>query len=146
MRLSTHCERSWSNFLLSVGEGTCLEDDDGFIGLPSTTVLVNDVPAMINEVFGDEINPIFFMSRATLAPKNEHVDSINDLIIDKMHGEVTVYNSIDTLAEGSNELIPTEYLNSLTIGGMPPHHLRIKTNCVVICLRNIDKKRYTKRH
>jgi len=55
MRLSTHCERSWSNVLLSVGEGTCLEDDEGFISLPSTTVLVNDVPAMINEVFGDNM-------------------------------------------------------------------------------------------
>ena len=88
----------------------------------------------------DLIKCIRDVSRAILAPKNEHVDSINNLIIDKMHGEVTVYNSIDTLAQGSNELIPTEYLNSLTIGGMSPHHLRIKTNCVVICLRNIDKK------
>ena len=68
------------------------------------------------------------------------IECNSTLIIDKMHGEVTVYNSIDTLSERSNELIPTEYLNSLTIGGMPPHHLRIKTNCVVICLRNIDKK------
>ena len=61
MRLSTHCERSWSNVLLSVGEGTCLEEDDGFISLPSTTVLVDDVPAMINEVFGDNINPMLFL-------------------------------------------------------------------------------------
>jgi len=68
--------------LLSVGEGTCLEDDDGFISLPFTTVLVNDVPAMINGVFGDNINPMLFMSRAILAPKNEHVDSINDLIVE----------------------------------------------------------------
>ncbi len=59
MRLSTHCERSWSNFLLSVGEGTYLEDDEGFINLRPTTVLVNDVPEMINEVFSEDINPVF---------------------------------------------------------------------------------------
>jgi len=140
MPLSTHCERDWSNFLLSVGDGTYLEDDDGFISLPPTTVLVRDIQDMIFEVFGEDINPALFMSRAILAPKNEHVDTVNDIIIDKMRGEVTVYKSIDTLAEGSGELIPTEYLNSLTIGGMPPHLLRIKKNCVVICLRNIDKK------
>jgi len=28
------------------------------------------------------------MSRAILAPKNEHVDSVNNIIIDKMLGEV----------------------------------------------------------
>ena len=31
---------------------------------------------------------VLFMSRAILAPKNEHVDSVNNIIIDKMLGEV----------------------------------------------------------
>ena len=57
-----------------------------------------------------------------------------------MEGKKTVYNSIDTLAEGCSDLIPTEYLNSLVIGGLPPHKLHLKPNCVIICLRNIDKK------
>ena len=69
MRLSTHCESSWSNFLLSVGEGTYLDDDEGFISLPPTTVLVNAVPEIINAVFSEDINPVFFMSCAILAPK-----------------------------------------------------------------------------
>ena len=30
---------------------------------------------------------VLFMSRAILAPKNEHVDSVNNIIIDKMLGD-----------------------------------------------------------
>ncbi len=58
------------------------------------------------------------MSCAILAPKTSML--IVSMIL---YGEVTVHKSIDTLAEGSSKLIPTEYVNSLTIGGMPPHHL-----------------------
>ena len=61
-----------------------------------------------------------------------------------MHGEVTVHKSIDTLAEGSSKLIRTEYVNSLIIGGMPNHHLRIKKIESLFVSETLKKERYTK--
>ena len=31
-----------------------------------------------------------------------------------------------------------EFLNSLTVSGLPPHYLRLKNGCPIILLRNID--------
>jgi len=36
---------------------------------------------------------------------------------------------------------PSEYLNSLTLGGLPPHKLSIKLGAVIMLLRNMDPSR-----
>ena len=33
---------------------------------------------------------------------------------------------------------PTEFLNSRTMSGVPPHELRLKVNCPIMLLRNVD--------
>ncbi|WVZ75142.1 hypothetical protein U9M48_023228 [Paspalum notatum var. saurae] len=49
-----------------------------------------------------------------------------------------VYHSFDRADDDPHNYYPPEFLNSLTPNGLPPHVLRLKINCPVILLRNID--------
>jgi ATP-dependent DNA helicase PIF1 len=79
--------------------------------------------------------------RAILTPKNNAVNDINDLMMDR-------FPSIDgeVLAESADKLndeyeaagIPNEYLNTLNPPGFPPHHLRLKIRMPLMLLRNLD--------
>lgn len=35
---------------------------------------------------------------------------------------------------------PVEFLNSLNVSGLPPHRLRLKVNCIVLLVRNLNSK------
>ncbi|GKF18010.1 ATP-dependent DNA helicase PIF1-like protein [Tanacetum coccineum] len=78
------------------------------------------------------------VSRAILSTKNEHVDIINDLLIDRFPGEVKVYYSFDEAEDDTRNLYPLEFLNSLNVSGLPPHYLHLKIGCPIILLRNLD--------
>lgn len=50
------------------------------------------------------------------------------------------YYSRDSV-EGSNEFsLPEEYLNSLSVGGLPPHKLELVCGCPVMLIRNVTPK------
>ena len=40
--------------------------------------------------------------------------------------------------DDSTNNYPFDFLNSITLNGLPPHELKIKMNCPVILLRNLD--------
>nr|GEV14038.1 hypothetical protein [Tanacetum cinerariifolium] len=113
----------FSNFLLRVGDR--VEEN-----------------ALINEIF-----PSFatnarlssdIVSRAILSTKNEHVDSINNELIDIFPGEEKVYYSFDKAEDDTHNYYPLEFLNSLNVSELPPHCLRWKMGCPIILLRNLD--------
>jgi ATP-dependent DNA helicase PIF1 len=76
------------------------------------------------------------------APKNEHVDFLNHKILSNIiPGEITTYKSIDSvICDDPEECLhfPTEYVNSITPSGMPPHELNLKIGAVVMLLRNLN--------
>ncbi|KAL7607115.1 hypothetical protein Lser_V15G20674 [Lactuca serriola] len=80
----------------------------------------------------------YIISRAILSTKNDSVDEINDYLIDRFHGEERIYYSIDEAIDDKNGFYPLEFLNSLTVSGLPPHYLRVKVGCPIILLQNID--------
>ena len=50
-----------------------------------------------------------------------------------------IYSSADSVAEENQaSLYPTEFLNSLTPSGIPPHHLTLKEHAPIMLLRNLD--------
>jgi ATP-dependent DNA helicase PIF1 len=54
-------------------------------------------------------------------------------------GEERVYLSADSIEDASTTAaFPTEFLNMLTPSGMPCHKMRLKLNCPVILMRNIN--------
>ena len=83
----------------------------------------------------------FPFSHAILTPINDNVDTerkINDIIMDKYPGEGRTYLSADTVAEEDMQhAYPTEFLNSITLSGMPPHSMALKVSAPVILLRNL---------
>nr|GEU50657.1 ATP-dependent DNA helicase PIF1-like [Tanacetum cinerariifolium] len=100
--------------------------------------------ALINEIFSsfatNARSSSDIVSRAILSTKNEHVDSINNELIDRFPGEEKVYYSFDEAEDDTHNYYPLEFLNSFNVSGLPPHCLRLKIGCPIILLRNLDPK------
>ena len=81
-------------------------------------------------------------SRAILYPTNEDVDMINDKVLQTFPaGETQTYLSADSISDpGQTYLCPTEFLNSLTPAGLPPHKLCLRVSTPIILLRNLDPR------
>ncbi|PKA52797.1 ATP-dependent DNA helicase PIF1 [Apostasia shenzhenica] len=90
-------------------------------------------------------NTIFFKTRTILASRNEKVDEINDIIMNQVKNESKIYYSADTKVAVTDEnydidmLYTTEFLNSLTLPGLPTHKLELKVNTPIMLLKNLDQ-------
>ena len=91
---------------------------------------VSTLDHLISKVYGDAErmdDPLYIGQRTILCTTNVHVDSINDLMINRCRGISKTYLSVDTVRNSDYELTySTEFLNSLNISGMPPHKLTFK--------------------
>jgi len=48
------------------------------------------------------------------------------------------YHNVDSVVQGEQRgVYPTEFLNSLSMSGVPPHTLTMQEGCSVILLRNM---------
>nr|CAG8536686.1 12222_t:CDS:2 [Entrophospora candida] len=126
MRL--HCTTSdlieqdeFARWLLKVGEGhiPAVGAEKDIIQLPDDVVYSE---------FSSHTNSQYLVERAILAPKNDQVNAINDIIMTQFPGDAVEYLSADMVEEQAEaeHLYPVEFLNSLTIGGLPPHRLILK--------------------
>jgi ATP-dependent DNA helicase PIF1 len=59
-------------------------------------------------------------------------------MINRFQGDEMVYRSFDCAVDDPHNYYPPDFLNTLTPNGLPPHLLKLKINCPVILLRNID--------
>lgn len=108
-------------------------------------------PQCISENVIDDVFPAGFQAddetmhqRFILAPLNEDSRLINEEIRSRLQGEIITYKSIDTVGANPNEdhailqqLYPTEFLNSVTLSGLPPHELNLKKGAIVMMMRNL---------
>jgi ATP-dependent DNA helicase PIF1 len=83
-------------------------------------------------------NKDYITSRAILSTRHDWVDGINLKMINKFQGGEMVHHSFDIVVDGPHNYYPQEFLNTLTLNGLPPHVLKLKIGCPVIFLRNID--------
>ena len=77
-------------------------------------------------------------SRAILCPTNEECKYINQILLDQIPGVGTVYKSCDSVSESETHMYPSEFLNTINLQGIPPHHLELKVGAVIILLRNLN--------
>lgn len=134
--------------LLDIGNGkVAVNPDNHLIKLPDNVcVLMPTKDTLIANVFPNIVtnylNHQWLGERAILAAKNIDVDSMNIIIQNMLPGETISFKSIDTVVD-ENEGVnyPTEFLNSLDITGLPPHHLRLKIGSPIIMLRNLNAPR-----
>jgi hypothetical protein len=84
----------------------------------------------------------YFSERVILSPRNHDVDTINEKILDLLPGQPTDFPSIDTAFQDGGAIpdysYPPEYLNTISLPGMPLHRTSIKPGCPIILLRNLD--------
>ncbi|XP_021974952.1 ATP-dependent DNA helicase PIF1-like [Helianthus annuus] len=137
----------YSDFLLRVGDGSEESIEGSYIRIPDDMTIPfsnpeNSIKELINVVFpsiqSNVYSSDYIISRAILSTKNDSVDEINDQMIDMFQGDEKVYYSFDEVEDDRHNFYPVEFLNSLTVSGLPPHKLRLKIGCPIILLRNID--------
>jgi ATP-dependent DNA helicase PIF1 len=137
----------FSDYLLRIGNGTEEMIGDDYVRLPEDIVIgytesEDCVDKLIQYIFPslceNAKSAAYMSTRAIFSTKNEHVDQLNAKMIDRFPGEEKVYYSFDSVDDDSRNNFPPEFLNSITPNGLPPHILKIKINCPVILLRNLD--------
>jgi ATP-dependent DNA helicase PIF1 len=147
MNMRAMSDKWYSEFLLRIGDGSEPTTNETFIRIPDQmnipyTSKTASLDMLITAVFpnlGANIySSEYITSRAILTTRNEHVDEINNQILDNFAGHENIYHSFDSAEGDAQHLYPPEFLNSLTVSGLPPHELRLKQGCPIILLRNID--------
>ncbi|PUZ74769.1 hypothetical protein GQ55_1G091800 [Panicum hallii var. hallii] len=152
--------RLFSEWLLRIGNGTepfiqiQNEPSSTYIQIPQSLLLHPDyrnLDGLISFVYSSGCQPTdipsYFCDRAILAPTNEVVIEINNKMISQLTTYEMSYYSSDSIDDTSanhstlESLYPTEFLNTITINGLPEHVLKLKIGVPIMLLRNLDPSR-----
>ena len=126
----------FSEYLLRIGNGTEETIGDDYIHLPDDIVIgFTDTEVAVNKLIQDVFpslvehatSAVYMSSRAILSTKNEHVDRLNAMMIERFPGEEKVFHSFDTIIDDPQNHFPIDFLNSITPNGLPPHELKLKS-------------------
>ncbi|KAG6687927.1 hypothetical protein I3842_11G098700, partial [Carya illinoinensis] len=137
----------FSNYILELGNGMPPITIDEYVKIPTTMLIPyqddsTSLDQLLDAIFDDileySMNISNMMNRAILAPKNNYVDEINNLLIQRFPGEMKQYYSFDETIDASEQAVMEDFLNTLTPNGFPPHQLLLKQNCPIMLLRNIN--------
>ncbi|XP_074336028.1 uncharacterized protein LOC141673193 [Apium graveolens] len=90
-------------------------------------------------------SPNYLSERAILTPTNQVVGHLNSVIVDTIPGDLFTYYSIDRAGDfgGTTTKLsfafPPEYLNSISIPGLPPHDPKLKEGVSVMLMHNLNQ-------
>ncbi|KAL5545345.1 hypothetical protein UlMin_009129 [Ulmus minor] len=138
---------SFSNFLLQIGNGTEKHHSCGMIKLlHNITIPFQDDTLSLNNLIDIVFSNLhyyiqkldYMINRVILTPKNEYVDQINSILIERFPGDTYKYYSFDEILDKTEQSLQEDFLNTLTPNGIPPHELTLKQNCPIMLLRNIN--------
>ena len=156
--------REFCDFLLRIGSGTeptNPTDSDMVMIPPHMRSKASNVQGFCAEIFHeidqmklahnspDEWNEFiktdewknYIMSRAVICPTNSDTEEINQYLIKKIPGQLHIFKSIDkVLNTKDGHDYPTEYLNSIYLGSIPPHILELKVGTPIILVRNLNPR------
>lgn len=130
------------------------EIDNTFIEIPQSLLLPlesRNVDGLISFVYNLGFQPTnmhsYLSDRAILAPTNEVVSDINNRMIAQLTTSEMSYYSSDSIDDSATNhstlesLYPTEFLNTISINGLPDHVLHLKVGVPIMLLRNLDPTR-----
>ena len=138
---------SFSDFLLRIGDGKekmiinasiCLPNDISLNYIDDETSRNELIDTIFPSLHANGSTAKYITNRAILTTKNEFIDGLNNELINKFLREEVVYYSYDSPIDDEHNHYPSEFLNSLTPNGLPPHLLKLKINCPIMLLRNLD--------
>jgi hypothetical protein len=147
---NTESARSFCQFLLDMGGDKLTHEVDivpESIKIPDKYVFYGDLQSFILWCY-PEIESVFVQNsvdidKAILSPHNKHVDMLNNLILEMFPGETTTLLSSDSIVsdiEDEIQMFPPEMLNKLLPNNFPQHELKLKKNCNIMLLRNLNTK------
>ncbi|CAN6299497.1 unnamed protein product [Urochloa humidicola] len=138
----------FADYLLRICGGIEEVNADGEVRLPDEVCVPytgnaeKDLDTLIECIFPrlneNMANKDYITSRAILSTCNDWVDKINMKMIGMFQGGEMEYRSFDSAVDDPRNYYPSEFLNTLTPNGLPPHFLKLKLGCPVILLRNLD--------
>ena len=143
--------KEFDQWLLSLGDGTApFLDGNSTVELPEEQCVAiekgNEAKSMsefcekifpnLNENISDEN---WLKGRKILAPTNKEVDKINNLLVDKMAGDLITLHSSDSLDNDRDAYrYNVEYINTLNPTGLPASRLCLKPGMPVMLMRNLN--------
>ena len=83
-------------------------------------------------------NVEWLKERAVLAPLNDGVDSLNDLLLTCLPGDAHKHLSVDTVEDDDSGEYPVEFLNACKPSGVASHELHLKVGAPIMLLRNLN--------
>ena len=137
----------FADYLLRNGNGTEEAFDGDYVWLPDDILIHNppeddSIDILIDQVFPNLVaictSASYMRERAIQSTRNGHVDAVNALMIDRFSGKQKIFYSFDSVDDDSRNNYPLDFLNSITPNWLPPHELKVKKNCPIILLHNLD--------
>jgi hypothetical protein len=138
----------FSDYLLRIGNGTEDRFAGDYVHLPKVIIIEykdeHSIDSLIDCVFPDlsknACSTHYRHERGILCMRNDYVDKINARMIDRFPSKAMVFYNFDSVDDDEHNNYPQDFLNSITPNGLPQHKFRIKINCPLILLRNLDPR------
>jgi len=108
--------------------------------------LIEEMYGALSSIVEYATRSAYIIERVILTSLNENVDALNKLINDKYAftkhdgspAQHRVYYNVDSVVHGEQHgIYPTEFLNTLSFSGVPPHELHLQEGYPIILLRNM---------
>jgi len=138
-------EIEFAKFLLDMGDMK-LNDFNDNIQVPECCLASSNAD-IVTDIYSDLIQKKDFNKVAKcviLSARNIDVDEINKRVVELLNiTEERIYTGADSAVNcGDNDdigesLLP-EYLNTLSPSCLPPHELRLRPNCIIMLIRNLN--------
>ena len=149
----------FASWVLGIGNGIANSisipnnEESDWVKIPENLLLKKDygdnedimglIQNVYSEFFKQSVDHTYLQERVILAPTNEDVDKINDIMLSMLADDKKVYLSANTITDiqddEQNALYTPEFLNTLKFSGLPNHSLELKVGVPIILLRNLNQ-------
>ena len=129
---------AFKEWCMQIGNGRAQKlPNTSLIQIPDQVICQND---LIDSVFGEGMITLerVLANRAILCPTNEDSLEINELILDRLEGDLqNPYFSVDKILPANDGVTyPLELAHQQTPSGYPPHELKLKVGAIVMLIKN----------